>query len=226
MWIVWNVLIALFDLCDSFRSRTRKGRGASAHLPNRSIYQVSTQQTVGIESYQYTRSFPFQYKAHADRLTSIFSVDLILLFLSLIASRSVANKARTNKVSRMMSGHEIEMEPMERASRHRRPTGGISTYRDYSSSPTKSPASLQEYCRHTAFDVEVMMAQVLAEDDANGRPRHFANNFEEAIFVFTVMMATAATTFLQGVIVINTMSIADSLAMTTAQTTWITASIG
>jgi hypothetical protein len=41
-----------------------------------------------------------------------------------------------------------------------------------------------------------------------------------------VMMATASTTFLQGVIVINTATNGRDLNMTPAQITWISAAIG
>ncbi|KAF4635779.1 hypothetical protein G7Y89_g2328 [Cudoniella acicularis] len=77
-----------------------------------------------------------------------------------------------------------------------------------------------------ALDVEVAMAHALMASDPNERPKHFRNNFEEGIFVFTVMMATAATTFLQGAVVINTEMIGKSLGMTAAQVTWIAAAIG
>lgn len=62
--------------------------------------------------------------------------------------------------------------------------------------------------------------------DPNARPACFRNLFEECIFVFTVMMATSATTFVQGVIVINTALIGEDLMMTSAQMTWIAAAIG
>jgi len=51
------------------------------------------------------------------------------------------------------------------------------------------------------------MALELVDHDPNARPRCFRNAFEEYGFVFTVMMATASTTFLQGVIIINTATI-------------------
>jgi len=60
----------------------------------------------------------------------------------------------------------------------------------------------------------------------NARPQCFRNIFEECIFVFTVMMATASTTFIQGVIVINTALIGESLKMTASQITWISAAVG
>ena len=62
--------------------------------------------------------------------------------------------------------------------------------------------------------------------DPNARPKCFRNLFEECIFVFTVMMATASTTFIQGVIVINTALIESDLNMTESQITWISAAVG
>ena len=79
---------------------------------------------------------------------------------------------------------------------------------------------------YRAFDLEVEMAQSLITFDPNARPGHFRNLFEECLFVFMVMMATASTTFLQGVIVINTATIGRDLNMTPAQITWISAAIG
>ena len=70
------------------------------------------------------------------------------------------------------------------------------------------------------------MARSLITSDPDARPGHFRNLFEECLFVFMVMMATASTTFLQGVVVINTATIARDLIMTPAQVTWISAAIG
>ena len=70
------------------------------------------------------------------------------------------------------------------------------------------------------------MARSLIASDPDARPEHFRNLFEECLFVFMVMMATASTTFLQGVVVINTATISKDLAMTPAQVTWISAAIG
>ena len=112
-------------------------------------------------------------------------------------------------------------EPWQGAHQRRKPK--IRKYNDYTSFSLGTPPTI---AKHKAFDVEVSMAQALMPQDPNGRPAHFANNFEEAIFVFTVMMATAATTFLQGVIVINTMAIGKNLNMTDSQITWIAAAIG
>ncbi|CAG8983190.1 hypothetical protein HYALB_00004017 [Hymenoscyphus albidus] len=75
------------------------------------------------------------------------------------------------------------------------------------------------------LNVEATMNEIVGEDP-EARPDYFKNNFEEVVFVFTVMMATAATTFLQGVTVINTAAIGKSLDMTASQITWIAASIG
>jgi len=79
---------------------------------------------------------------------------------------------------------------------------------------------------YPAFDIEVEMAGSLIISNPNARPEHFRNLFEECLFVFMVMMATASTTFLQGVVVINTAVIARDLAMSPAQVTWISAAIG
>jgi MFS family permease len=92
--------------------------------------------------------------------------------------------------------------------------------------PSLSSSTIAHGSDIKAFDIEVDMAQNLITHDPNARPSHFRNAFEECIFVFTVMMATASTTFLQGVIIINTATIALSLNMTDAQMTWIAASIG
>jgi hypothetical protein len=79
---------------------------------------------------------------------------------------------------------------------------------------------------YKAFEIDVEMARSLITSDPDARPEHFRNLFEEYLFVFMVMMATASTTFLQGVIVINTATIGRDLAMTPAQITWISAAIG
>ena len=76
------------------------------------------------------------------------------------------------------------------------------------------------------LDVEADMSRYFAEVDPNSRPKNFRNAFEEWIFVFTVMLSTAATTFLQGVTIINTATIGKDLKMIPAQVTWISAAIG
>ena len=60
----------------------------------------------------------------------------------------------------------------------------------------------------------------------NVRPKNFKSALEEWVFVFTIMMCTASTTFLQGVTVINTGTIGNALNMTAAEVTWISASLG
>ncbi|KAH7420231.1 major facilitator superfamily domain-containing protein, partial [Cadophora sp. MPI-SDFR-AT-0126] len=75
-------------------------------------------------------------------------------------------------------------------------------------------------------DVEAEMAFALVASDPNARPKQFRNLFEECIFVFTAIMAIASTTFIQGVIVINTGTIGRDLSMTPAQVTWVAAAIG
>ena len=76
------------------------------------------------------------------------------------------------------------------------------------------------------FDVEADMAEAVIPQDPNARPKHFSSAFEECVFIFTVMMSAASTTFLQGVTVINTASIGRDLNMTAAEVTWISAALG
>lgn len=77
-----------------------------------------------------------------------------------------------------------------------------------------------------SLDVEADMAESLMPHDPNARPENFTSTFEECVFVFTVVMASASTTFLQGVTVINTATIGKNLSMTAAQVTWISAALG
>ncbi|KAH8648159.1 major facilitator superfamily domain-containing protein [Tricladium varicosporioides] len=93
-------------------------------------------------------------------------------------------------------------------------------------SSLSSAATLRNSKSNSALDVEVAMAQVFIPEDPTARPKHFRNNFQELIFIFTVMMATAATTFLQGVVVINTAAIGRELKMSDSQVTWIAAAVG
>ena len=81
------------------------------------------------------------------------------------------------------------------------------------------------YSDRRSVDAEVE-ASLVSVPDPNARPKCFKNIYQECIFVFTVMMATASTTILQGVTVINTASIGKSLNMTAAEITWINAGLG
>jgi len=75
-------------------------------------------------------------------------------------------------------------------------------------------------------DLEGNYTQLPVDQDPNSRPSCFRNMIEEIVFIFTVMMATASTTFIQGVIVINTALIGKDLRMTESQITWISAAVG
>jgi hypothetical protein len=66
----------------------------------------------------------------------------------------------------------------------------------------------------------------LLQQDRNARPKHFRNNFEECIFIFTVMMATGSTNFLQGAVVTIAAIIGRSFDMTAAEIAWIGAALG
>lgn len=105
----------------------------------------------------------------------------------------------------------------------------LKSYLDSSSNTNIYPSSLSittlaPYSDLPPSDEE--MAQALLPPDPNTRPRCFRNTFQEIIFVFAVMMATSSTTFIQGVIVINTATIGTDLKMNAAQMTWIAAAIG
>lgn len=92
--------------------------------------------------------------------------------------------------------------------------------------PLASSVTGSVHSRYRAFNIEAEMARALITSDPDARPKHFRNLFEECLFVFVVMMATASTTLLQGVIVINTATIGRDLIMTPAQITWVSAAIG
>jgi hypothetical protein len=103
----------------------------------------------------------------------------------------------------------------------------LSTISKRNSWPFPSPPRRPSLCyRCKSFANKVEMAGSLITSDPNARPEHFRNLFQECLFIFMVMMATASTTFLQGVIVINTATIGKDLRMTSAQVTWISAAIG
>jgi hypothetical protein len=92
---------------------------------------------------------------------------------------------------------------------------------DYPSQKTLPAIPCIPYSDVKSLGIEADMALALVDHDPNARPRHFRNAFEEYIVVFTVMMATASITFLQGVIIINTATIGRDWKMTPAQITWI-----
>jgi hypothetical protein len=97
---------------------------------------------------------------------------------------------------------------------------------DYPSLSTLASIPCIPYCDVKNLDVQTDTAQSLLNHDPNARPKYFHTALQEWVFVFTVMMATAATTFLQGVIIINTANIGRDMMMTPAQITWIAAAIG
>ena len=92
--------------------------------------------------------------------------------------------------------------------------------------PSHSSLTAVHYSDVKSFDVEADMAEALMPPDPDARPKHFRSTFEECVFVFTVMMAAASTTFLQGVTIINTATIGKDLHMSVAQVTWISAALG
>ncbi|SZF04465.1 unnamed protein product [Blumeria hordei] len=71
-----------------------------------------------------------------------------------------------------------------------------------------------------------MAQKVLFSTDSSARPQSFRNSFKECIFVVTLMLANASTTFIQGVIVIITANISKDLEMSSTEMAWIPAAVG
>lgn len=92
--------------------------------------------------------------------------------------------------------------------------------------PSQSSLTTVHHSDVKSFDVEADMAEALVPSHPNARPKNFCSTFEECVFIFTVMMCAASTTFLQGVTVINTGTIGEDLNMTAAEITWISAALG
>lgn len=65
---------------------------------------------------------------------------------------------------------------------------------------------------------------IITEKDPNDRPECFASLFQECLFVASVTMAVAMTSFLQGAITVMSSFAARDLHMTNAETTWMNAS--
>ena len=92
--------------------------------------------------------------------------------------------------------------------------------------PSQSSLTAVHHADVRSFDVEADMAEALMPPAPNVRPKNIRSALEEWVFVFTIMMCTASTTFLQGATVINTGTIGNALNMTAAEITWISASLG
>jgi hypothetical protein len=100
---------------------------------------------------------------------------------------------------------------------------GSSTRNDFTS---HSSLTAVQHSDVKSFDIEADMAEALMPRDPNARPKTFRTAFEECVFVFTVVMCAASTTFLQGVTIINTATIGKDLHMSVAEVTWISAALG
>jgi hypothetical protein len=101
-----------------------------------------------------------------------------------------------------------------------------STNKNPNVSPSHSSLTAAHHSNVKSIDVEAGMAESLTPSDSNMRPKYFSSTFKECIFVFTVMMSGASTTFLQGVTVINTATIGRELKMSAAEVIWISAALG
>ncbi|KAG9241794.1 major facilitator superfamily domain-containing protein [Calycina marina] len=76
-----------------------------------------------------------------------------------------------------------------------------------------------------SFDADIERAPVVAEK-LSERSAVFSTDFQEWGFFNMAMLVSSATTFVQGLLVVNTALIALSLHMTEAEMTWIQAAVG
>ena len=65
----------------------------------------------------------------------------------------------------------------------------------------------------------------LTQTRTNERPRCFKSTTAEVLFIFTATMANAMTSFVAGSTQVITNSIGNDLGATSAEITWITASL-
>lgn len=63
------------------------------------------------------------------------------------------------------------------------------------------------------------------EKDPNARPACFKSTFQECLFVLSVTMAVAMTSFLTGAITVMSSFAARDLGMTNAEVTWMNAAV-
>lgn len=63
------------------------------------------------------------------------------------------------------------------------------------------------------------------EKDPNARPACFKSTFQECLFVLSVTMAVAMTSFLTGAITVMSSFAARDLGMSNAELTWMNAAV-
>jgi len=63
----------------------------------------------------------------------------------------------------------------------------------------------------------------ISERDPNARPECFKSTLQECLFVFSVTMAVAMTSFLSGAITVMSSFAGRELGMTNAEITWMNA---
>lgn len=63
------------------------------------------------------------------------------------------------------------------------------------------------------------------EKDPNARPACFKSTLQECLFVLSVTMAVAMTSFLTGAITVMSSFAAKDLGMTNAEVTWMNAAV-
>lgn len=67
-------------------------------------------------------------------------------------------------------------------------------------------------------------SQAISDKDPNARPACFTSTFQESLFVVSVTMAVAMTTFLQGSVTVMSSFAARDLGMSNAEVSWMNAS--
>jgi len=65
------------------------------------------------------------------------------------------------------------------------------------------------------------LSRTHSREKHNARPKCFSSTFQECLFVMSVTMAVAMTTFLQGAITIMSSFAAKDLDMSTAEVSWM-----
>jgi hypothetical protein len=77
----------------------------------------------------------------------------------------------------------------------------------------------------TDVDAELgtVHSQPISEKDPNARPECFKSLLQECLFIASVTMAVAMTSFLQGAVTVMSSFAARDLGMTNAELSWMNA---
>jgi hypothetical protein len=75
----------------------------------------------------------------------------------------------------------------------------------------------------TDAELFAALSQPISDKDPNARPECFTSTFQECMFIVSVTMAVAMTSFLTGAITVMSSFAARDLGMTNAEITWMNA---